>query len=334
MFAEDNKLIVLKGFMTYSAFLEAYIPHQDKTCVLHFRIGTHGEKTPENTHPFLINKKVGMVHNGIIHKTTCDINIKRSDSWHFVEKILKPLYKISSLFWKEEVFKTLLEDYIGYSKLIFMDNISNIIIYGETKGSWNSECWFSNDSYQTRTIPQTPISNWYKKKQRCLSLTQAEKNNIQQDETNLYTSQKRTSQKSNFVLKTGEFALLTITVPCSNPDYKDETIPANTKVKIEYFGNNAHIGIVNPINNKRAFIPVWKLDPWEEILVILPEFKKGDEIIFNQNYNHFRIGDIKEIAFVTSRHVVIKDSFTLKKTHAIPKTHVTPLAPCLIETLH
>jgi hypothetical protein len=42
----------------------------------------------------------------------------------------------------------LIEDYIGYSKLIFLDNENNYTIVNEHLGKWDGKCWFSNETYK------------------------------------------------------------------------------------------------------------------------------------------------------------------------------------------
>ena len=136
MYAEDGKLNIVKGLMTYNEFEAAYAPHSDKNCVLHFRIATHGGVNPENTHPFIVNDDLAMVHNGIISNVPTPDKTK-SDTWHFTEMYLKKYWFL----WKDAEFKSLIESYIGHSKLILMDSTGEVKIYKESLGNWNSDCW-------------------------------------------------------------------------------------------------------------------------------------------------------------------------------------------------
>ena len=67
MYAEDGQLIIEKGLMTLDNLIEAYdkIKPEEKDVVLHFRFGTHGKVCKSLTHPFSVNPKLDLVHNGI-----------------------------------------------------------------------------------------------------------------------------------------------------------------------------------------------------------------------------------------------------------------------------
>jgi hypothetical protein len=145
--SDKNQLICEKGFFSIKALEDAFEPHQDKRSIIHFRIGTHGEKNAENCHPFLIRNGLGFAHNGIIH---LDINDKSmSDTWHF-NKMLKTYLSYYPDAWEIDrfnaYFKFLKAD-IGWSKFAFMDKYGYVHIYGEEQGVWDSGCWFSNYTY-------------------------------------------------------------------------------------------------------------------------------------------------------------------------------------------
>lgn len=148
MYAENDQLHVQKGFFRFDDFMEAYKKHENKKCVLHFRIKTHGDLSEDNCHPFNVSDKLAFVHNGIIKIE--ETNKKYSDTWHFNEKIVKPLYKDNQGFLKKVYVKELLSGFIGYSKLIFMDNKGRSTIVNADKGEWSNGVWYSNTSYHPR----------------------------------------------------------------------------------------------------------------------------------------------------------------------------------------
>lgn len=115
----------------------------DTDIIIHCRIGTHGQKSMENIHPFLINNKVGFVHNGIINLVPIDK--KRSDTNMFNELLLKQL---PDDFLCNEAIKELISGYIGKSKLVFMDYKQDVCIINEHLGIWDNGIWFSNDGYK------------------------------------------------------------------------------------------------------------------------------------------------------------------------------------------
>lgn len=63
---EEDRWHIVKGLMTLKDFLKAYEPHEKQECFIHFRIGTHGAVTADNTHPFFTKNGLIMFHNGII----------------------------------------------------------------------------------------------------------------------------------------------------------------------------------------------------------------------------------------------------------------------------
>lgn len=114
----SGKVVIDKGYMTLKEFearidrLKQEIDVTAESVVLHFRIGTAGGNTPENTHPFPISKKVemlqslyvrsdiGVAHNGIIH---IDRPIKSiSDTMEYIRSNLSYLYHRQKKFYKND----------------------------------------------------------------------------------------------------------------------------------------------------------------------------------------------------------------------------------------
>jgi predicted glutamine amidotransferase len=333
MYAENNKLHIVKGLMTYEEFKTAYDPHKEKQCVIHFRIATHGLTNKENTHPFLINKNLGLVHNGIIHKLSCNINTDMSDTWHLVEKLMKPLPGINKL-WKLDSYQTLIEDYIGASKLVFMDNLGNTAIYNENLGNWNSECWFSNYSYQ--------IQEW---KQPKTKQPKQEYLPNHHPNTRIINPMEDTDLIKNLLI--GDFVQLYFAedalpfIGC-NPN---EVIPAKTKMEVKQILGQHRILVENPINNLQCYVSLWRLQTWKEPIPLIPKiwtqqdinnwhnFTIGQEVVFAKNYNHFRIGNIEKIKLLTKNFVIIetKSAGSVQpKCYSIPKHCLRPSTTLLM----
>lgn len=165
MFAEKGRLNIQKGFFSFNEFWEAYEKHQDKHAAIHFRIKTHGKIDEVNCHPFRINTTLGFIHNGTIsgHGTT-----EHSDTYMFNEEVIKPMMK---RFGKNAIYddtiKTLIEKYIGWSKLVFLDNYGDYQIFNEASGNWHNGAWYSNHSYRPPAPPKPvektpPIIHSYK----------------------------------------------------------------------------------------------------------------------------------------------------------------------------
>ena len=162
MYAENKQLYIEKGFFSLKDFYQAYVKHQDKQTVLHFRIKTHGKIDKTNCHPFAVNSSLAFVHNGII---TGFGDADHSDTIGFNHGVLQPLvHKWGNLALFQDPMKDLIESRIGYSKLIFLDRHGNHNILNEQKGVWDDGVWYSNTSYKPYVAPVTTWANkstWY-----------------------------------------------------------------------------------------------------------------------------------------------------------------------------
>jgi hypothetical protein len=164
MFHKNNQLYIKKGFFAFDDFWRSYKRDQKKECVIHFRIKTHGPINKDNCHPYMVNDKFAFVHNGIISGYNA---ADKSDTWLFNEDVIQPfVQKWGNLELFQDPIKKLIENRIGYSKLIFMDNEGNTKIFNEDKGYWDEGVWYSNAGYKKPApyIPPTPApanqSSW------------------------------------------------------------------------------------------------------------------------------------------------------------------------------
>lgn len=154
MYTENKELHMQKGFFTFNDFWNAYEPHKEKQAAIHFRIKTHGKIDTDNCHPFMINKSLGFIHNGVISGFGLT---DKSDTYHFNDEILKPLvHKYGNNILTNPSIKFLIESKIGYSKFVMLDRHGNHTLFNEDKGVWDGEVWFSNTSYKPAPI-QPPL---------------------------------------------------------------------------------------------------------------------------------------------------------------------------------
>lgn len=141
---KGGKLNVFKSY-DYDDYIEKYNEIRDDNSigniVLHFRIATSGYDGEHNLHPFLVNDDLGFVHNGIIKGLG---NKKFSDTYEFNDMLKRYRHNFLTC----EMSKFFISEYIGYSKLIFLDSKDKYTIINEGLGKWTDGNWYSNDSYK------------------------------------------------------------------------------------------------------------------------------------------------------------------------------------------
>ena len=144
LYKEDGKLKVYKQMTSLDDFKSEYNRViKLSNCLVHFRVKSAGAITEDNIHPFMVHDNLGFIHNGTIMNLKYDNHL--SDTQLFNNNILKHFNKdfINNLDIVE-----MLEDYVGFSKMVFMDETEVFTIINERKGDWEGENWFSNDSHK------------------------------------------------------------------------------------------------------------------------------------------------------------------------------------------
>lgn len=156
-------LQIHKGFFTFDAFREAFLPFIDHQATVHFRLATHGEQDAANCHPFQVTPELSLIHNGILD-IKCNLNRKMSDTWHFVEQVLKPMAERDRDFYSHPDVRFMGECAIGRNKFVFLRADGDFCIWNDDQGHWHKDAWYSNHSYQkslmsfgSRTTPD-PIT--------------------------------------------------------------------------------------------------------------------------------------------------------------------------------
>lgn len=146
-YTEQGKIVINKGHFTFKDFMKEFEPHAKKQAIIHFRIRTHGNYLAENCHPFEVTPNLVFAHNGTIYDVPSDK--EKSDTVQFNELILQNMIKVYGkrlIFDKR--FKTLLKGYASGSRFVFMDAKGQVSIVNEVAGEWDSQCWFSNSSWE------------------------------------------------------------------------------------------------------------------------------------------------------------------------------------------
>jgi glutamine amidotransferase len=149
MYTDGKKVQVVKEMSSFKRYWKEFLRLREEfpqsTFVCHFRISTHGKINEDNCHPFLVNDKLGFVHNGIIRNAP--ISSDYSDTYMFNETILKNL---PNNFQSNLAIMSLVREYIGSgSKLCFLSNDNKVTYVNKEAGQFdNNGVWFSNGGYK------------------------------------------------------------------------------------------------------------------------------------------------------------------------------------------
>lgn len=145
--ARGGTLIVEKGFFTFDAFRQAYLPYEADKSIIHFRLATHGEKNKDNCHPFMVTPHLAMIHNGVLDICTKS-EPHMSDTWHYVEYILKPMAALAEDWYSHVGIQFVGEQAIRGSKFLFLRADGDWHIWNQNSGHWLGDTWYSNRSYE------------------------------------------------------------------------------------------------------------------------------------------------------------------------------------------
>jgi len=135
-----------QGVRTYRSvdrddFLAAWKNRVRGPVVLHARWATHGMVCRDNCHPFRVRgHALVMAHNGIISGFG---SASKSDTLDFIERVLEPMPRG---FLNDNRTVTMLEHFIGASRMLFMDKCGTVTILNEELGVWRRGLWYSNET--------------------------------------------------------------------------------------------------------------------------------------------------------------------------------------------
>lgn len=200
MYIENDRIKVEKTVGTDAEKLALYKRHSKRTdYAMHARWKTHGNINVENCHPYKILDiddgdaiDMYMMHNGVISAAS-DTDKSMSDTWNFVESVLKPIAKVNpDLVWNNTGIHELISEFIGGgSKLLFMRSDSKeSLIFNEKAGNIFNGCWLSNANCNhtyTTTTHHTTYGNF----------TNNKHNTERDDYTSPWWSNKRTKKNKN-----------------------------------------------------------------------------------------------------------------------------------------
>jgi hypothetical protein len=151
MYHKDNSIRVNKALpRNVDDMIKFYRAHADgRECLIHLRFRTHGDTDLENCHPYPVFTKddgypLWLMHNGILH-TGNKADVSKSDTWHYINDIIKPALKADPTQFMEPWFQTLIEEHIGTgNKFAMMDAYGNYQIFNKDAGVMWGDVWMSN----------------------------------------------------------------------------------------------------------------------------------------------------------------------------------------------
>lgn len=175
MWIQDNRLCHEKYGPDKMEFLyPLYQNLKQYEGYIHLRMRTHGATNQEMAHPFNCGFGIYLMHNGVLDSKGDDTS--KSDTWHFVNNIVSPLFRMSKnphKLIRSAAFSDLVHKYIGFSNRIVIGDRGGFIRFNES--SWhkvsneytgvkgmlvsNQYAW-SADGYG-KPVPEKKLPNYY-----------------------------------------------------------------------------------------------------------------------------------------------------------------------------
>ena len=143
-----QSVIIRKDTTSFKDFWKQFKPFRDRPALVHFRIKTHGVIEKRNCHPFRVGSDLAMIHNGQLD-IECNEMKDKSDTWHFVKQVLRPMYHDSPLFPWNAGCQFIAEQYIDYNKCAFLHADGDFAWWNKEAGyEVKNGHWYSNKTYE------------------------------------------------------------------------------------------------------------------------------------------------------------------------------------------
>lgn len=154
----SESLIIGRGMKPDSVierFVEARKRHPDTPAIFHSRIGTAGLTDKSNVHPFYVggDRRTVLAHNGILPNLAQPFKgDNRSDTRILAERLL-PYGRVGSLHSRRGRKK--LAKWAGPGNKLAVLTVNPVYgkqayLVNESRGEWQDNVWYSNDSYAER----------------------------------------------------------------------------------------------------------------------------------------------------------------------------------------
>lgn len=152
-FDADGKLILERHAASEHAPIAAALDkHAEADLVLHLRQRTRGNSERDNAHPFKVAEHLYLMHNGTL--PTASRVAGRSDTWHFVNDILRPLHTRHAALFDDPAFLALLEMSLkAENKVVLLDERQkSIAVLNRAHGAEFEGLWLSNTRWIDRSV--------------------------------------------------------------------------------------------------------------------------------------------------------------------------------------
>jgi len=145
VYAEDGKLVVIKTLGKPDEIKAIYQETlKGRECIIHYRMKTHGDIDMDNCHPYKVTDDLWMAHNGILSMGN-PIDPKRSDTWHFIEYILKPAMLHNPNIILDPDYQRYIEKMFGATnKFAFLHSSGEVVVLNYDAGVEHQGAWLSN----------------------------------------------------------------------------------------------------------------------------------------------------------------------------------------------
>jgi hypothetical protein len=145
MFAVDNKIEIVKTLAKEDEIIKIYNDIvAGKEAVIHFRMKTHGDIDLDNCHPYRVTDDIWLAHNGILSEGN-PIDKKKSDTWHYIEYVLRPTLTAQPELFDNPDFIDYLGTMIGDSnKFGLLRNDGKVQLVNRESGVDHAGLWLSN----------------------------------------------------------------------------------------------------------------------------------------------------------------------------------------------
>ena len=155
MWRQDGRIMYDKSIGSKEEKFEIFKANRNRPMwAMHARMKTHGLIDEANCHPYeIFNIDKGdpfdlyVMHNGVLSDAP-NLEPDKSDTWHYMEYMLKPLLKADpDLLWTNPYIQAMVTKAIGANRLLFMrsDEVEEpVLIFNYKVGDEKNGCWLSN----------------------------------------------------------------------------------------------------------------------------------------------------------------------------------------------